>query len=113
MNNIEGWTTIGALVIAAISLVSNHLTNKDNLRSRRENIVKEKSIEAYRSLVQKFLILKFNIINKNISEAIKARNECFYTLIEYRLYLPQKLHDDIGTILRKFMKSGLCPFQDE
>lgn len=98
------WIAIGALIVAALSIFSNYLINMENNTARRENITKEKSVEAYRELIEKFLILKFKIINKNLMQAIKARDDCFYSVLEHRLYLPEKLHDDVGTVLRKFMK---------
>lgn len=101
---ITDMTTFGALIVAIITIVFNFVINKDNLREGRENIAKEKSIEAYRLLVHKFLILKFKIINRNLTQAIQARDDCFYSLIEYRIFLPKKLHDDMGAVLRKFMK---------
>jgi len=98
------WVAIGALIVAAITILFNYLIHKDNIRARREDLTKEKSIEAYRDLIEKFLLLKLSIIDKNLAQAIKARNECFYSVLEHRLYLPKTLHDDIGNVLRKFMK---------
>lgn len=95
---------LGALIVAAFTILFNYLINKENLRAKRENIAKEKSVEAYRKLIEKFLLLKFKILNKNLSQAINARDDCFYALLENRLYLPRQLHDDIGDVLRKFMK---------
>ena len=47
------WIAIGALVVACLSIISNYLTNRENIKARRAEAVTEKSLEIYRQLLER------------------------------------------------------------
>jgi hypothetical protein len=60
------WIAIGALVVAIASIVFNYLTNRENIKARRVEIVTEKSVEIFREFVvrlaklEKFIHLPYH-----------------------------------------------------
>jgi len=107
---------VGALCLSAFALfvsvfisimgfVFNYLTNRQNIKARCDNLITDKSIEAYREIVEKIIELQSKLtfdelqgeekIIKFYQNLNEAYNECQRIFCKYRYYLPKKLAGDL------------------
>lgn len=54
----DNWVTILSLAVAALAIIIPYFSNLLNIKARRIEIVTEKSIEAYRELIQKIKVVE-------------------------------------------------------
>lgn len=95
------WIALGALAVAAASIVFGYLTNKANIKARRAEIAMEKSIEAYCEIVEKIITLRRAtvsklFISKDKQSAYKASLDCTDAINKYRFLLPEAIGNDLS-----------------
>jgi len=114
------WIAAGALAVAFISILVNLLVHKDNIKARRAELVTEKSIEAYRDLVENLYRIEANIFIFRIAEgfseskekvddnllpdAVEAADECYKLIERYRVYFPSRVVDSTRKVLGQWVE---------
>ena len=106
------WIALAALAASVIISIAgfwfNYKTNKENIRARRTEIVTEKSIEAYREVVEKITALVLEVGNGvNGSESARQfrktlelfEKDAKKTVAKYILYLPGSVGSDFTAVL--------------
>lgn len=116
--NPSDWISIVAictsLVIALGGFVFNYMTNKENLKARRIDIVTENSIEAFRELVEKLnlFILERTLDEQGDKLGIRvelphgAVDDLFHTYSKYGLYYPSTIGQDILSLANSFSRKS-------
>jgi hypothetical protein len=107
MGNLIG---LGGLIVAFVSVLFSYLSNRENIKARRAEIVTEKSIEAFRDLVEKLnLFVLEKSVNKQggklgfgIELPQKARDDLFEIYYKYGLYFPGTIRKDILSLADSF-----------
>jgi hypothetical protein len=93
------WIAIVALVVAAGSIFFNHLTNRENIKARRAEIVVEKSMEAYREIAEKIQAIRpattGKVLTENSQLAFDAIEDCVNTIQKYRFFLPKEISREL------------------
>jgi hypothetical protein len=86
------WTAIAAIGASVIffvgNLIFNYYTNKQNIKAKRADIATEKSIDAFREVVEAFQVFKACIYYDDYKGAIEADQSIINILRKYCFYFP-------------------------
>ena len=117
------WIAIGALFVAAISMIFGYLTNRANLKARRTEIATEHSLEAFRKLVEYLRVvetstsadlftggvsipLRFKIKESKGKPAAEAALECMELVTKYGVYFPNTIVESAFEVLQEWGNLG-------
>ena len=98
------WIAIVALAASAIISIAgflfNYRTNRENIRARRADLVAEKSIEAYREVVERLRKVEVAVrVEGNLDDAIELWKSLVDASHKYSFYFPTTISNDFSDIL--------------
>lgn len=92
------WIALGALAVAAASIIFGYLNNQANIKARRAEIAIENSIEAYREVVEKLHTLLIEVDRcraEDINQVSTKTDNFLLVFYKYRLYFPREMGQEI------------------